>query len=55
MVYVGDSIRRDVAGAKGVGMAAVWIRRDAPPTGAGSAPPDLTIDDLRDLPCAVET
>ena len=55
MFGVGDSRRRDVAGAKGVGLAAVWIRRGEPPTGAESARPGLTIDDLRDLPCAVES
>jgi HAD superfamily hydrolase (TIGR01509 family) len=50
VVFVGDSLKRDIAGAKAVGLSAVWID-----TGIGgkvdmSIPrPDLVIQDLRDL------
>jgi len=57
IVFVGDSLKRDIAGAKSVGLSAVWIDRSKPPvhnTGIdkvnGSVPnPDLVIEDLRDL------
>lgn len=49
IVFVGDSLKRDVAGAKSVGLSAIWID-----TGVGGANesvwrPDLVIRDLRDL------
>ena len=55
---VGDSLRSDVAGAKGLGMVAVWKRPPLDePTEAGSDKPDVTgeaapdysIDDLWEL------
>lgn len=57
IVFVGDSLKRDVAGAKAAGLSAVWIDRSKPPvhdTGIdrvnGSvSTPDLIIQDLRDL------
>jgi HAD superfamily hydrolase (TIGR01549 family) len=57
VVYIGDSLRRDVAGAKSLGMAAIWIQRDQISEGswrAGSqrdisVKPDLTISDLQDV------
>jgi HAD superfamily hydrolase (TIGR01509 family) len=49
IVFVGDSLRRDIAGAKAVGLATVWIDAD----GSGGEPqgprPDLIVRDLRDL------
>ena len=57
-VMVGDSLRSDVAGAKGLGMVAVWKRPPLDePTEAGSdktdvtgeAAPDYSIDDLGEL------
>jgi len=49
IVFVGDSLRRDIAGAKAVGLSTVWLnaRND---TGEEDAPiPDLVIQDLREL------
>lgn len=40
-VYVGDSVRRDVRGAKAAGLATVWIGQGAVPQEADWAVPDL--------------
>lgn len=46
-MYVGNSLRHDVAGAQGVGMTAVWYT----PTGADPAPyePEYIIESLAEL------
>jgi putative hydrolase of the HAD superfamily len=44
-VFVGDSLVNDIQGAKGFGMAAVWIN----PSGATSAAADYVISDLTEL------
>ena len=46
-VFVGDSLPRDMAGAKSLGMPHVWVR-----SGEGSpcCPGDCVIDSVRDLP-----
>ena len=46
-VFVGDSLPRDMAGARGLGMAHVWVR-----SGPGSpcCPGDRVIGSVRDLP-----
>jgi putative hydrolase of the HAD superfamily len=49
VAYVGDNPRRDVAGAKGVGMKAVWINSGNRELPVGIPQPDLTISDLGDL------
>jgi len=49
VAYVGDNPRRDVAGAKGVGMKAVWINSDNRELPVGIPQPDMTISDLGDL------
>lgn len=49
VVYTGDSLRRDVMPAKGLGMAAVWINRDDVPPKNISVKPDLIISDLQDV------
>ena len=49
VVYIGDSLRRDVTAAKGFGMAAVWIERDDIPLKEISVKPDLIISDLQDV------
>lgn len=49
VVYIGDSLRRDVTAAKGFGMAAVWIERDDIPAKEISVKPDLIISDLQDV------
>lgn len=46
-VYIGDSYRRDVCGAAGVGLNTVWI--NAGPEQAGEVKPDLVIRDLREI------
>jgi len=49
MVYVGDSIDRDVAGAKKAGLSAVWIKSGEIRPEASQYEPDLVINDLREL------
>jgi HAD superfamily hydrolase (TIGR01549 family) len=50
-VMVGDSLRNDIAGAKMLGMRAVWKRngRRTQQPDAPAIPPDATIDDLWEL------
>ena len=49
IVFVGDSLRRDIAGAKAVGLSAIWINAAGAEVNDGVAKPDLVIQDLRDL------
>jgi HAD superfamily hydrolase (TIGR01549 family) len=49
-VFVGDRADIDVAGARGVGMRAVWINRDAEALPEGAPAPDHEIRDLQELP-----
>jgi putative hydrolase of the HAD superfamily/5'-nucleotidase len=49
-VYVGDNPKRDVGGAKGVGMKAVWIRNRERPWADHLPAPDLVVDSLTELP-----
>ena len=49
ILFVGDSLRRDIAGAKALGLATVWINVDAREINGGALEPDLEIQDLRDL------
>jgi putative hydrolase of the HAD superfamily len=51
-VMVGDSLERDVAGARGAGLRTIWLERD------DAAPdrtplPDARIDELGELPAAL--
>lgn len=45
-IFVGDNAEIDVGGAKGVGMAAVWINRDGGPYSEGVPAPDHTVGAL---------
>lgn len=49
LVFVGDSLRCDVAGAKSAGLASVWINADGVEEEICTAQPDLVISDLHDL------
>ena len=49
IVFVGDSMRRDIAGAKGAGLSAVWIGRGREGLDDSHPLPDWVIKDLRDL------
>jgi len=49
VVYVGDSLRRDVAGAKAAGLSAVWISDGRGQVDDSHARADWVIRDLRDL------
>jgi len=49
---VGDSLEVDVAGAKGMGMRAIWVRARAAAV-TDNARPDVEIESLRELPDAV--
>jgi phosphoglycolate phosphatase-like HAD superfamily hydrolase len=49
IVFIGDSLARDIAGAKAVGLPAIWINSSARTDDRGVAGPDLVIRDMRDL------
>jgi putative hydrolase of the HAD superfamily len=49
VVYVGGNPKRDVAGAKAVGMAAVWIKNQMWPLTPEIPEPDYIISDLTQL------
>lgn len=49
IVFVGDSLKRDIAGAKSVGLSAVWIDTGTGEANESAVNPDLVIQDLRDL------
>jgi putative hydrolase of the HAD superfamily len=51
-VMVGDSLERDVAGARGAGIRAVWVNGSGRAQGNGAAP-DATIRSLSELPDAL--
>jgi HAD superfamily hydrolase (TIGR01549 family) len=52
-VFVGDTADADVAGAKAVGMKAVYLKRRVE-EGLEAVCPDLVIESLADLPSALE-
>jgi HAD superfamily hydrolase (TIGR01509 family) len=52
VVHVGDKLKRDVAGAKALGLGAVWVHPDAAEPGTSDPRPDLVIRDLRELASA---
>jgi HAD superfamily hydrolase (TIGR01509 family) len=54
-LFVGDRPDIDVAGAKGVGMAAAWLNADRVPLPPGVPAPDLDLEGLADLRAALET
>jgi len=49
IVFVGDSLKRDIAGAKAVGLSAAWIDTGIGKVNESAPSPDLVIQDLRDL------
>jgi len=49
VLHVGDSVSGDVAGAKAMGMPALWINPKARPAPVGSAAPDYTAPSLAGL------
>jgi putative hydrolase of the HAD superfamily len=53
-LFVGDRPEIDVAGAKGIGMAAAWLNPDRAPLPAGLPAPDLDLAALSDLRPALE-
>jgi putative hydrolase of the HAD superfamily len=48
--HVGDSLLADVEGAKGAGLAAVWLNRSGRARSTGEAEPDVEIRSLAELP-----
>lgn len=48
-VYVGDNPKRDIVGAKAIGMAAVWIKNDRRPLTPEISEPDYIVSDLAEL------
>jgi FMN phosphatase YigB (HAD superfamily) len=48
-LFVGDRADIDVAGAQAVGMASVWINREASVLPEGMKPPEYEIRDLGEL------
>jgi HAD superfamily hydrolase (TIGR01509 family) len=53
-VFVGDRLDLDVAGAKAVGMHAIWFNHWGGEVREGDARPDATIRHLSELPGAIE-
>jgi putative hydrolase of the HAD superfamily len=54
-VMVGDSLRRDIAGAQRAGLKAIWVNRTGASPGEGHRP-DAQVQDLsglRDVVCAL--
>ncbi len=51
-VHVGNSVREDVAGAKGVGMWAIWVRDEGEGDVVG-VQPDVVVDGIMEVPRAV--
>ena len=49
IVFVGDSLERDIAGAKTVGLSAVWVNTGTGEIGESVPTPDLVIHDLPEL------
>jgi HAD superfamily hydrolase (TIGR01509 family) len=49
IVFVGDSLKRDIAGAKAAGLSAVWIYDGTSQVDDCTARPDLVIQNLRNL------
>jgi len=49
VVYIGDSLRRDIVGAKNFGMSSIWIGDENLIENDESADPDHIVSDLRDL------
>ena len=49
IVFVGDRLSRDIAGASAVGLSTIWINPSRNDVDSGIANPDLVIENLRDL------
>ncbi len=49
VVMVGDNLKRDVGGARGAGIASIWISSGIHEGELGDFKPDLRISDLREL------
>jgi len=48
-VFVGDSLSADIAGAKGIGMRAIWRQLPGEERAAGDSRPDATIQTLGEM------
>jgi len=49
IVFVGDSLKRDIAGAKAAGLSSVWIHTNVSQINQSTLGPELIVKDLRDL------
>ena len=49
IVFVGDSLKRDIAGAKAAGLSSVWINADVSQINQGTLVPEFITKDLQDL------
>jgi len=49
---VGDSIERDIVGARGAGLRTIWLDRSGDTPGR-AAPADIRITELGELPAAL--
>ena len=50
VLFVGDTAREDVVGAKRAGIPVAWINKHQQPFPEEIASPEITINDLADLP-----
>jgi HAD superfamily hydrolase (TIGR01509 family) len=48
-IFVGDSLHRDMAGARDLGMSHIWLVGAEPPSGSACCPDDRQIRSLREL------
>ena len=49
IAFVGDSLERDIAGAKSIGLSTIWISETNTSVDSIAVRPDLVIGDLREL------
>ena len=54
-VMIGDSLNRDVAGARDAGIRTIWINRYQRTLAASHPIPDIELTDLRELPALLTT